>query len=57
LFKSVDQKIREQHFHVYAPVEYKGDEKQKKRKFREFKEAILSMIHTLANPQHVLPLK
>jgi hypothetical protein len=57
LFKSVDQKIREQHFHVYAPVEYKGDEKQKKKKFREFKEAILSIIGSLANPQHKLPLE
>ena len=56
LFKSVDQKIREQHFHVYAPVEYKGDEKQKKKKFREFQEVILAMIHNLANPQHKLPL-
>ena len=57
LFKSVDQKIREQHFHVYAPVEYKGDEKQKTKKFREFKETILSMINTLADPQHELPLQ
>ncbi len=55
-FKSVDQKIREQHFHIYAPVEYKGDEKQKKKKLREFKEAILKFIQTLANPQQALPL-
>jgi HD superfamily phosphohydrolase len=56
LFKSADQKIREQHFHIYAPVEYKGDEKQKKKKYREFKEAILGIIQALANPQHPLPL-
>jgi uncharacterized protein len=56
LFKSVDQKIREQHFHVYAPVEYSGDEKQKKKKYRGYKEAILKMIQTLANPQQPLPL-
>jgi HD superfamily phosphohydrolase len=56
LFKSVDQQIREQHFHIYAPVEYKGDEKQKKKKYREYKEAILKMIQTLANPQQELPL-
>jgi len=56
LFKSVDQQIREQHFHIYAPVEYKGDEKQKKKKYREYKEAILNMIQTLANPKQELPL-
>jgi len=56
LFRSVDQKIREQHFHIYAPVEYRGDEKQKRKKYREFKEAILKMIDVLANPQHSLPL-
>ncbi len=56
LFKSVDQQIREQHFHIYAPVEYKGDEKQKKKKLREFKEAILRMIHALADPQQALPI-
>jgi HD superfamily phosphohydrolase len=57
LFRSVDQQIREQHFHIYAPVEYKSDEKQKRKKLREFKEAILKMISSLANPQHALPLK
>ena len=57
LFKSADQKIREQHFHVYAPAEYKGDDKQKKKQFREFKEAILSMIQNLADPQQPLPLQ
>jgi uncharacterized protein len=56
LFKSVDQKIREQHFHIYAPVEYGGDERQKSKKFREFKEAILKMIQDLANPQQKLNL-
>jgi hypothetical protein len=56
LFQSVNQKIREQHFHVYAPFEYGGDEKQKKKKFREFKEAILAMIAELANPQQKLGL-
>jgi len=57
LFKSADQKIREQHFHVYAPVEYQGDEKQKKKKFREYKEAILSIIKNLASPQQRLQLE
>jgi HD superfamily phosphohydrolase len=54
LFKSADQKIREQHFHIYAPVEIIGDEKQKKKKFREFREGILKIIGDLANPQQPL---
>lgn len=56
LFKSVDQKIREQHFHIYAPVEYRGDERKKSRQFREFKMVILQMIQKLANPQQELHL-
>jgi hypothetical protein len=56
LFKSVDQKIREQHFQIYAPFEYGGDEKQKKKKTREFHEVILKMISELANPQQKLGL-
>jgi hypothetical protein len=55
LFKSVDQKIREQHFHIYAPVEYNDDERQKRKKFRDFRDGILRMINSLANPQQ--PLK
>lgn len=51
LFNSVDQKIREQHFHIYAPFEYGGDDKQKAKRFREFKEVILKMIADLAAPQ------
>ena len=54
LFKSVDQKIREQRFQIYAPVAYK-DEKDKKKRLREFKAEILSMIGDLANPQKRLP--
>jgi uncharacterized protein len=56
LFKSVDQKIREQHFQIYAPFEYGGDEKQKKKKTREFHEVIVKMISELANPQQKLGL-
>lgn len=56
LFKSADQKIREQHFHVYAPAEYGGDEKQKKKKYREYKDAILKMLEELANPQQKLAI-
>jgi hypothetical protein len=51
----VDQKIREQHFHIYAPVEYNDDERQKRKKFRDFRDGILRMINSLANPQQ--PLK
>ncbi|HUY14338.1 MAG TPA: HD domain-containing protein [Terriglobia bacterium] len=47
LFKSVDQKIREQRFHIYAPVTYQ-DEKAKKKRIREFKHAILGLIDRLA---------
>jgi HD superfamily phosphohydrolase len=54
LFKSANQKIREQHFHIYAPVENIGDDKQKRKKFREYREAILKIIEDLANPQHPL---
>jgi uncharacterized protein len=54
LFKSVDQKIREQRFQVYAPAKYR-DEKEKKKKLREFKTGILDLIAILANPQRLLP--
>ena len=57
LFASVDQEIREQHFHVYAPMEYDGDEIRKKKVLRELKEVILGMINDLADPQGDLPLK
>ena len=56
LFKSVDQKIREQIFHIYAPITYQ-DEKDKKKRLREFKNEILDMIGKLANPQIDLPLE
>jgi uncharacterized protein len=54
LFKSADQKIREQHFHIYAPVETTSDEKQKRKKLREYREGILNIIRDLANPQKPL---
>jgi hypothetical protein len=54
LFKSADQKIREQHFHLYAPVEMNDDEKQKRKKMREYRDGILEIIRNLANPQHPL---
>jgi len=57
LFNSVDEKIREQHFKIFAPFEYRGDEKQKKRMQREFKESILRMIEKISNPQENLPLE
>lgn len=54
LFKSADQKIRERHFHIYAPFEY-VDELDKKRKLNEFRVAILDMLNRMASPQK--PLK
>ena len=54
LFQSANQKIKEQYFHVYAPVESTGDDKQKRKKFREFREGILKIIQDLANPQQPL---
>jgi HD superfamily phosphohydrolase len=54
LFKSADQKIREQHFHIYAPVDTPGDEKQKKKRLREYREGILKIIEAVANPQQPL---
>jgi uncharacterized protein len=54
LFQSANQKIREQHFHIYAPAENLGDEKQKRKKLREYREGILKIIEGLANPQHSL---
>ena len=54
LFKSADQKIREQHFHIYAPVEAVGDEKQKRKRMREYRDGIIEIIKELANPQHPL---
>jgi HD superfamily phosphohydrolase len=52
LFKSVDQKIREQRFHIYAPVEYR-DEKDKKTRAREFKTEILQLIDRLAGQKQI----
>jgi hypothetical protein len=54
LFKSVDQKIREQRFQIYAPAIYR-DDKDKKKKTREYKAEILKIIAELANPQKSLP--
>ena len=56
LFKSVDLKIREQRFHIYAPMTYQ-DEKHKKKSEREFKNIILAMIVELADRQAKLPLE
>lgn len=56
LFQSVDQKIREQHFHIYAPATYK-DERDKKKQLREYKNGILDLITEIANPQPKLPLE
>jgi HD superfamily phosphohydrolase len=56
LFKSVDQKIREQRFHIYAPIKYQ-DEKDKKKRLREFKNGILEMIGRMADPQTKLALE
>jgi HD superfamily phosphohydrolase len=54
LFKSVDQKIREQRFQIYAPAKYR-DEKEKRKKIREFESEILKLIAGLVNPQQTLP--
>jgi HD superfamily phosphohydrolase len=56
LFKSVDQKIREQRFHIYAPIKYQ-DEKDKKKRLREFKNGILELIGKMADPQTTLALE
>jgi HD superfamily phosphohydrolase len=53
LFKSADQKIREQHFQIYAPFAY-ADELDKKRKMNDFRSAILGMLNELSNPQKPL---
>jgi HD superfamily phosphohydrolase len=56
LFSSVDQKIREQRFQIYAPVRFQ-DDKDKKKRLREFKNAILEIISDMADPQKPLPLE
>jgi HD superfamily phosphohydrolase len=55
LFKSVDQKIREQRFQIYAPAKYR-DDKDKKKKLRGFKTEILNLVAAFSNPPQVLPL-
>jgi hypothetical protein len=55
LFKSVDQKIREQRFHIYAPISFQ-DDKDKKKRLREFKNGILELIGKMADPQTTLAL-
>ena len=54
LFQSANQKIREQQFHIYAPVKKIGDEKQKRKRMREYRDGILEIVRDLANPQHPL---
>jgi len=56
LFASVDQKIREQRFQIYAPVSFLG-ETDKKKRLREFKNGILESITKMANPQKELALE
>jgi len=56
LFKSVDQKIREQRFHIYAPVSFQ-DDKDKKKRLREYKNGILELIGKMADPQTRLALE
>ena len=56
LFKSVDQKIREQRFHIYAPISFQDDKDQKKR-LREYKNGILELIGKMADPQTTLALE
>jgi len=53
LFKSIDEAIQEQFLEIYAPVEYK-DDKEKKRRRREFYDDITGIIKGLANPQSKL---
>lgn len=55
LFKSIDQKIREQRFHIYAPISFQ-DDKDKKKRLREFKNGILELIGKMADPQTTLAL-
>lgn len=56
LFKSVDQKIRESRFLVFAPVEYPDDEKRKNKQEREYRLGVTELISELANPQVRLPI-
>jgi HD superfamily phosphohydrolase len=56
LFKSVDQKIREQRFQIYAPATYQ-DDKDKKKQLRDFRDGILKAMSELADPQKPLPLQ
>src|SRR5580692_3850679 len=56
LFKSVDQKIREQRFHIYAPIIFQ-DDKDKKKRLREYKNGILELIGKMADPQTNLALE
>jgi uncharacterized protein len=56
LFKSVDQKIREQRFQIYAPISFQ-DDKDKKKRLREYKNGILELIGKMADPQRTLALE
>lgn len=53
LFRSIDEAIQEQFLEVYAAVEYR-DEKEKRRRRKEFYQEITEMIKELANPQSKL---
>lgn len=55
LFKSVNQKIREQRFHIYAPAKYE-DEREKAKKIQEYKNVTLDLISRMADPQQELGL-
>ncbi|MGH9426520.1 MAG: hypothetical protein ACRD2L_09485, partial [Terriglobia bacterium] len=57
LFRSVDEKIREERFLIFAAVSYPDDEKLKRKQMRDYREGILKSIAEMANPQAQLPLK
>jgi len=53
LFRSINEAIEDQYIEVYAPIQYL-DDRDKKRRQREFESDILEIIETLAGPQQSL---
>ena len=49
-------RFREQRFHLYVPISFQ-DDKDKKKRLREYKNGILELIGEMADPQTALPLE
>jgi len=56
LFKSADEKIRDQRFLIFSPLAENDDEKAKKKLLREYKEGIVDIVDNMSNKQNKLPL-